>query len=42
MPAESLPPSLRWLTLTDNRIAALPETLGRRPLLQKLMLSGNR
>ncbi len=42
VPPESLPPSLRWLTLTDNSIATLPEALGRRPLLQKLMLSGNR
>lgn len=41
VPAEALPPQLRWLTLTDNRIAALPEELGRRPRLQKLMLSGN-
>lgn len=42
VPAESLPPSLRWLTLTDNRIAALPAALGERPRLQKLMLAGNR
>ncbi len=42
IPAESLPRDLRWLTLTDNRIAALPEALGERPLLQKLMLAGNR
>lgn len=42
VPEEALPPRLRWLTLTDNRIAALPDTLGRRPRLQKLMLSGNR
>jgi hypothetical protein len=42
VPAEALPPALRWLTLTDNRIATLPEALGRRPFLQKLMLSGNR
>ena len=42
VPPDSLPPSLRWLTLTDNRIATLPEALGQRPLLQKLMLSGNR
>ncbi len=41
VPEEALPPRLRWLTLTDNRIAALPEALGRRPFLQKLMLSGN-
>ena len=42
IPAESLPPRLRWLTLTDNRIENLPTSLGERPLLQKLMLSGNR
>ncbi|KAB1072257.1 leucine-rich repeat-containing protein kinase family protein [Methylobacterium planeticum] len=42
VPGESLPPFLRWLTLTDNRIEALPEALGERPHLQKLMLSGNR
>lgn len=41
VPAESLPTRLRWLTLTDNRIAHLPDALGHRPLLQKLMLSGN-
>ncbi|GJD94743.1 leucine-rich repeat-containing protein kinase family protein [Methylobacterium iners] len=39
---EALPPQLRWLTLTDNRIEALPDALGRRPKLQKLMLAGNR
>lgn len=42
VPAEALPPRLRWLTLTDNAIAALPAALGERPMLQKLMLSGNR
>jgi hypothetical protein len=42
VPAEALPPSLRWLTLTDNRLATLPDALGRRPALQKLMLAGNR
>lgn len=41
VPAEALPPKLRWLTLTDNRIAVLPAALGRRPELQKLMLAGN-
>ena len=41
VPAESLPPRLRWLTLTDNAIEALPAALGRLPALQKLMLSGN-
>ncbi len=42
VPAEALPSGLRWLTLTGNRIEALPDELGRRPSLQKLMLSGNR
>ncbi|MEY8878892.1 MAG: leucine-rich repeat-containing protein kinase family protein [Leptothrix sp. (in: b-proteobacteria)] len=42
VPAEALPPQLRWLILTDNRIASLPAELGRRPRLQKLMLAGNR
>ena len=42
VPGASLPPALRWLTLTDNRLAALPRALGERPMLQKLMLAGNR
>ncbi len=42
VPAESLPPNLRWLTLTDNRLETVPSALGERPLLQKLMLAGNR
>ncbi len=42
VPGEALPPALRWLTLTDNRIEHLPDALSERPLLQKLMLSGNR
>jgi hypothetical protein len=42
VPANSLPPKLRWLTLTDNEIEALPDSLGERPSLQKLMLAGNR
>ncbi|MEG9526648.1 MAG: leucine-rich repeat-containing serine/threonine-protein kinase [Hyphomicrobiales bacterium] len=42
VPPDSLPRDLRWLTLTDNQIEHLPDTLGERPLLQKLMLSGNR
>ncbi|MBS7792757.1 leucine-rich repeat-containing serine/threonine-protein kinase [Roseococcus sp. SDR] len=41
VPAEALPPKLRWLTLTDNHIASLPAALGGRPALQKLMLAGN-
>ncbi|WP_433736091.1 protein kinase [Pseudomonas putida] len=39
---EALPPLLRWLILTDNRISELPTELGERPYLQKLMLAGNR
>lgn len=42
VPAQALPPSLRWLILTDNRIAELPESLGDCRRLQKLMLAGNR
>lgn len=42
IPAESLPPALRWLTVTDNQLDTLPDALGERPMLQKLMLSGNR
>ena len=38
---ESLPPSLRWLILTDNRIEQLPASLGKCLPLQKLMLAGN-
>ncbi|MHC8358404.1 protein kinase [Pseudomonas sp. LB3P81] len=38
----ALPPLLRWLILTDNRISELPTELGERPHLQKLMLAGNR
>lgn len=42
VPAESLPPTLRWLILTDNEVDALPDTLGACTPLQKLMLAGNR
>jgi hypothetical protein len=42
IPAESLPPRLRWLTVTDNALETVPDALGERPLLQKLMLAGNR
>ena len=42
VPAESLPPALRWLILTDNEIDALPPASGRCTRLQKLMLAGNR
>jgi hypothetical protein len=42
VPAEALPPDLRWLILSDNRVESLPDTLGRRHRLQKLALAGNR
>ena len=42
LPPQALPPALRWLILTDNRIAELPESLGDCTRLQKLMLAGNR
>lgn len=39
--ALALPPELRWLILTDNRIQHLPDELGDCHALQKLMLAGN-
>jgi hypothetical protein len=42
VPAEAIPANLRWLVLSDNRIAALPESLGDCHRLQKLALAGNR
>ena len=41
VPAAALPPSLRWLVLTDNRLTGLPAEIGRCTELQKLMLAGN-
>ncbi|KAI0376897.1 serine/threonine protein kinase [Hypomontagnella monticulosa] len=41
VPEHSLPKRLRWLILTDNRIAALPGSIGRCGRLQKCMLAGN-
>ncbi len=38
---QALPSSLRWLILTDNYLAQLPDDLDRCPQLQKLMLAGN-
>ena len=37
----ALPPLLRWLILTDNRLEALPGEIGQCTRLQKLMLAGN-
>jgi hypothetical protein len=42
VPAQALPPQLRWLILTDNCIEQLPEELGDCIEMQKLMLAGNR
>lgn len=42
VPAAALAPTLRWLILTDNRIAVMPSTLTHCTRLQKLMLAGNR
>jgi len=38
---DALGPQLQWLILTDNKITALPPTIGKCSKLQKLMLSGN-
>ncbi len=42
VPGAALPPGLRWLILTDNRIEQLPPEIGRCSRLQKLALAGNR
>ncbi|MFQ4135008.1 leucine-rich repeat-containing protein kinase family protein [Nodosilinea sp. PGN35] len=42
VPSGALPAATRWLILTDNRLEALPESMGQLPKLQKLMLAGNR
>ncbi len=40
--AAALPRPLRWFILTDNAVTQVPDALGERPALQKLMLAGNR
>ena len=42
VPAEALSPQLRWLILSDNRVEAMPATLGDCRRLRKLALAGNR
>jgi hypothetical protein len=37
----ALPPSTRWLILTDNNLQTIPNSIGDLPLLQKFMISGN-
>ncbi|KAK4240074.1 leucine-rich repeat-containing protein 28 [Achaetomium macrosporum] len=41
IPEDALPPSLRVLGLTDNRLTRLPSSIGRCSRLQKCMLAGN-
>lgn len=41
VPAAAFGPSLRWLTLTDNRITRLPAAIGLCSRLEKLLLAGN-
>lgn len=38
---DALPPRLRWLILTDNKISSLPKSIGKCARLQKCMLAGN-
>ncbi len=42
VPENALPVDTRWLILTDNKIDALPDSMGSLHKLQKLMLAGNR
>lgn len=42
VPDAALPPTLRWLVLTDNRVEQLPASIGNCGPLEKLMLAGNR
>ncbi|TLS26663.1 hypothetical protein PpBr36_05453 [Pyricularia pennisetigena] len=41
IPENSLPPKLRWLILTNNKITALPKSIGSCGQLEKCMLAGN-
>lgn len=38
---DALPTSLHWLILTDNKLTALPESIGALTRLRKLSLAGN-
>lgn len=42
IPEHALPPSIRWLMLTDNLLTELPASMGALVHLQKLALAGNR
>ena len=39
---KSLPPTTRWLILTNNRLTTLPKSIGNCLPMQKLALAGNR
>ena len=41
IPEDSLPPKLRWLILTNNRLTHLPKSIASCKQMQKLMLAGN-
>jgi len=41
VPEEALPLNTRWLILTNNRISALPRSIGNCHRLQKVALAGN-
>ncbi len=41
LPDGALPAKIRWLILTDNRLEALPRSIGNHRHLQKVMLAGN-
>lgn len=41
IPEDALPPRLRWLILTDNKLSFLPSSIGQCERLQKCMLAGN-
>ena len=42
VPAKAINSNLRWLILTNNRIAKLPAEIGNCVRMQKLMLAGNK
>ncbi|WP_181306005.1 leucine-rich repeat-containing protein kinase family protein [Rufibacter sp. XAAS-G3-1] len=39
---DAIPPTTRWLILTNNQIAELPASIGKCARMQKLMLAGNK
>ena len=42
IPEEALAPSVEWLILTDNKLTALPTSIGKLAGLKKCMLSNNK